>query len=443
MMTVEGPMTYPDLATKRVLIYGMNYAPELAGVGRYTGDIAEHLAASGAEVTVVTTPAHYPGWRVQKPYQNGRFSHEIHNKVHIYRCPLVLRQKMHGAWRILAPLSFALSSAPVAFWQIIRRRPDIVLAIEPTLFAAPIALLAAKIAGARTVLHVQDLEVDAAFAVGHISERRSLRRIGRMFERRVLRHFNQVITISSRMAERLAGKGVSSSRIAVVRNWVDLDHITPLGGKSPYRAELGYSANDFIVLYSGNIGAKQGLDVLLDAASRLRAHKRIHFLIAGEGPAKANLVAKYGHLPSVRFLPLQPYDRLSEFLGLADLHALPQEADAADLVLPSKLGGMLASGRSIVAMAARGTELANFLANAATLIEPGNAPLLADAILAKATQAVPDEEEARHRGLLASHLSRTRGLASFKSCLVSEGFPSGFETNTIGATSDAATIVGV
>jgi colanic acid biosynthesis glycosyl transferase WcaI len=396
----------------------MNYAPEVAGVGRCTGEIAETLAAFGADVAVVTTPAHYPGWRVQPPYRNGRFSSEIRNNVRVYRCPLLLREKMGGVWRLLASLSFALTSAPVALWQILRRRPNVVLTIEPTLFAAPAAVLGARLVGARTVLHVQDLEVDAAFAVGHLANRRWLRRLGVAFERVALGGFDQIITISERMADRLAEKGVPVARIAVVRNWVDLDHISPLDGPSPYRTELGYSASDFIVLYSGNLGAKQGLGVLLDAAHRLSDQRRIRFVVAGEGPAKADLVAKYGALPTVRFLPFQPYGRFSAFLGLADLHVLPQEADAADLVLPSKLGGMLASGRRIVAMAASTTELAHVLADAAILVEPGDALALAEAILAAAAESRADQRGVERRRILAARLSKSRGLTSFAAVLI-------------------------
>ena len=180
----------------QVLIYGMNYAPEVAGVGRYTGEIAEHLASTGARVVVVTTPAHYPGWRMQS---NNRYAVATLNDVLVYRCPLILREKMGGIWRLIAPLSFALSSAPVALWQALRRRPRVILSIEPTLFGAPTVLLAAWIIGARTVLHVHDLEVDAAFAMGHLGNWTWLKRLGGVFERAVLLRFDQIITISDRM----------------------------------------------------------------------------------------------------------------------------------------------------------------------------------------------------------------------------------------------------
>jgi colanic acid biosynthesis glycosyl transferase WcaI len=364
---------------RRVIVYGMNFAPEIAGVGKYTGEIAEHLRDEGAEVTVVTTPPHYPGWRVQAGFGN-RYSAATKDGMRVLRVPLILRRNMKGIWRLIAPLSFALSSAPVIFWQILRQRPDTVFCVEPTLFAAPIAQLAAKLAGSQIVLHVQDLEVDAAFAVGHLGSKTWLKKIGYAFERLTLRGFDRVITISNRMADKLAEKGLFPDRLSVVRNWVDLSHIFPMAETSPYRAELGFGESDFVVLYSGNIGAKQGLNVLLEAAEQLSSSAHIHFVIAGEGPAKAELEKRYRHLPNLRFLPFQPYARLNEFLNMPDLHVLPQERDAADLVLPSKLGGMLASGKPILVTADAGTELAHVLGDAVAYALPGDACGLADAV---------------------------------------------------------------
>ncbi len=369
-----------NLAMKqRVIVYGMNFSPEIAGVGKYTGEIAEHLLSEGADVTVVTTPPHYPGWRVQAGYRN-RYSSSRKDGMNVVRVPLILRRNMKGFWRLIAPLSFAVTSAPVIFWQILRIRPDTVFCVEPTLIAAPVAQLAAKLVGAQVVLHVQDLEIDAAFAVGHLGSHAMLKRLGYAFERFTLRGFDRVITISHRMAQKLVEKGLAADRLSVVRNWVDLSHIFPMRGASPYRAELGYGERDFVVLYSGNIGAKQGLNVLMQAAERLRTDSHIHFVVAGEGPAKADLQTRYKHLPNVRFLPFQPYARLNEFLNMPDLHVLPQERDAADLVLPSKLGGMLASGKPILVTADQDTELAHVLGSAVAYARPGDAASLAETI---------------------------------------------------------------
>jgi colanic acid biosynthesis glycosyl transferase WcaI len=398
----------------RVLIYGMNYPPEFAGVGRYTGEIGEYLSEMGHDVIMVTALPHYPAWQVMPPYRNGAYYSERQGRVKVIRCPLILHKRVRGIWRLVAPLSFAVTSAPIAFWQILRQRPQTVLCIVPTLFTAPIAIIAARLVGARTVLHVQDLEVDASFAVGHLGQKPWLKKIAYAFERLVLRGFDRVITLSGRMAERLAEKNIPADRIATLRNWVDLDHLKPLERQSPYRREYGIADSDCVVLYSGTLGVKQGFDYLLEAAAQLANRTDILFLIAGEGPAKSDLTQRYGQLPNVRFLPFQPYARLSEFLGVADLHVLPQAADAADLVLPSKLGGMLASGRRILVTAAAGTELAHFLEGAAIIVPPGDATALRKEILRAAEDTSYGGRDAEGRLQLANLFSKTVGLKKFE-----------------------------
>lgn len=400
-----------SLAGKRVVLYGMNFSPEIAGVGKYSGEIAQYFASKGAEVTVVTTPPHYPGWSVQDGHANW-YSATREDGMVVIRCPLLLRRRMRGVYRLLAPVSFAVSSSLVAFFAIVAKRPDVVLCVEPTLFTAPITFIASRLRNVRTVLHVQDLEVDAAFAVGHLPKGRWFRRLGNAFERICLNRFDRIVTISDKMAAKLADKGVDHDRLAVVRNWVDLEQIYPLNGENPYRAELGLSDDDFVVLYSGNIGLKQGLQTLLEAASQLTGRTRIRFLIAGEGPAKQALQDRYGRLSNVRFLPFQPVERLNQFLNLADLHALTQDAGAADLVLPSKLGGMLATGRPIVVTATEDTEIADFLSGVAMLVSPGDAQALADAILTQAEAAKSDEHAKRAR-LRSKTLDKRMNLATF------------------------------
>jgi colanic acid biosynthesis glycosyl transferase WcaI len=100
----------PNAAGKtcKVLIYSINYAPEMIGVGRCTGEIGAYLDENGFDVSVVTTPPHYPGWQVRPPYLAWRYVQETRAGVEILRCPILLRTKIHGIWRLIAPLSFAL-----------------------------------------------------------------------------------------------------------------------------------------------------------------------------------------------------------------------------------------------------------------------------------------------------------------------------------------------
>jgi len=369
----------PAKPESRIFIYGINYAPELIGVGKYTGELGAYLVGRGHPLEVVTAAPHYPGWSIKAPFKNG-YSTERAFGLRITRCPLLLNKNMRGIWRILAPLTFAMASAPVAIWRVLTTRPDTVICVEPTLFGAPFALVAAKIIGARTVLHVQDLEIDAAFAVGHLTGGR-LKSLAKWFEETTLRHFDVVVTISEQMRLRLQAKGVDEHRLFIIRNWVDPTKIKPMQGLNKFRQELGLDDKAFVALYAGNIGAKQALHIVREAAVRLQDDPNIVFVVAGEGPERAKLMA--GAPRNMRFLSLQPEALLSELLAAADVHLLPQDSGAADLVLPSKLGGMLASGRPLIVQAAVGTELHFFLDGAATIVEAGDATSLADAISAR------------------------------------------------------------
>ncbi|WP_374469660.1 WcaI family glycosyltransferase [Phenylobacterium sp.] len=362
---------------KRVVIYGINYAPEIAGVGRYTGEIGAYLASQGHDVCAITAPPHYPGWRLQQNSRVLSWRAEELDGVRVYRCPLYLTAKMHGLRRLLAPLSFALSSAPVAFAQILKRRPDVVIVVEPTLFVAPVAVLAARLVGARTILHVQDLEVEAAFAMGHLRADGPLKRLASWFDRKATAAFDQVVTISNRMAEKIVRKGVDPSKLTIVRNWVDVEAVRPMPTAMGYRQELGIPTDKFVALYSGNIGAKQGVRVVLEAARELADRSDILVVIAGQGPMRAEVAAQAAILPNLQVLDFQPESRFSEFLSIADAHLLPQEKDAADLLLPSKLGGMLASGRPVIVTADAQTELAEFLGDTCVFSPPGDAQALA------------------------------------------------------------------
>jgi colanic acid biosynthesis glycosyl transferase WcaI len=239
-----------------------------------------------------------------------------------------------------------------------------------------------------------------------------LGRLGRAWERRVLTGFDRVITISSKMAERLAAKGVRPERLAVVRNWVDLELISPRPVSQAYRRELGLKASDFVVLYSGNLGAKQGVGLLAAAAERLADDPDVVFAIAGDGPMRGKLQAMAAELPNLKLLDFQPEARFGEFLSIADVHVLPQERDAADLLLPSKLGGMLASGRPVIVTAEPSTELGEFLAGACQLTPPGDAEALA-AALRQAKAARPSPAQQAKRLALAATLAKDAGLAAF------------------------------
>lgn len=369
----------------KLLVYGLNYAPELTGTGKYTAEMAEALAARGHEVRVVTAPPYYPEWRVADGWSAWRYVREVRGGVRVSRAPLWVPARPSGATRLVHLASFALSSA-VPMLRHIRWRPDIVMVIAPTLLCAPAALAVAHATGARAWLHVQDFEVDAAFGLGLLESARAAR-IAHGVERTVLRRFDVVSSISAKMVARLARLGVDAAKTFCAPNWVDVDAIRPLERASAYRRTLAIADDAKVVLYAGNMGKKQGLEHLARAAVLLAARDDICFVFCGEGPTKTELAASIADLPNCRVMGLQPAEQLNELLNLADIHALPQRADAADLVMPSKLTGMMASGRAIVAMARPGTELHEAVAPRGVVVEPDDAQAFADVIAALADDA--------------------------------------------------------
>lgn len=373
------------MKARRVLLVAINYWPELTGIGKYTGEMAEWLVGRGVEVRVITAPPYYPAWRVGSGYSAWNYRRERVAGVDVWRCPLWVPTCPSGLKRILHLASFALSALPLLLWSGLRWRPEVVFVIEPPLFCAPGALLAARLAGGFAWLHVQDFEADAAFELGILPSGR-LRRWVLAGERWLMRRFDRVSTISERMLERLEGKGVIPSRRALFPNWVELDRIRPQAS-SPLRREWGYADGDVLILYSGNMGEKQGLEILVEAAQSLRAHPAIHFLLCGDGAARPRLERLAEGLPNIQFKPLQPYEKLNDLLNLADVHVLPQRADAADLVLPSKLTNMLASGRPVVATVSPGTQVAELVGGCGMVVPPGDAGALADALAELAAAA--------------------------------------------------------
>ena len=402
------------LISLRILIYGLNYSPELTGIGKYTGEMAAWLAARGHEVRVVAAPPYYPAWEIREDYRGDPYRVERGpGKPTVFRAPLWVPGKPSGLQRIFHLASFMVASLPVMvrqlFWQ-----PEVVFTVEPTFFCAPVALAVARLCGAKSWLHVQDFEVDAAFELGLLPADGFIHDAALWLEALFTDAFDRVSSISVKMLERSVAKGVAAEHTVMFPNWVDVDAVYPLERVSAYRKDLGLEGK-IVLLYSGNMGAKQGLEALAPLAASLGDDERVHFLFCGDGVFRAQLEALVAGMHNVTLLPLQPMEQLNELLNAADVHLLPQRPDAADLVMPSKLTGMLSSGRPTVATAEEGTQVAHVVEGRGLVVQTDDAAALEAAV----RRLVGDRElratlGAAARQYATEHLGREHVLQQFE-----------------------------
>lgn len=404
----------------KILFYGLNYSPELAGVGKYSGEVCTWLAAQGHDVRVVCAPPYYPEWRIGTGHSGWGYRCEHVFGVRVYRVPLYVPSRPSTLTRLLHLLSFALTSFPVAL-MLSRWRPDVVIAVEPTFFSVPGALLCARLSGAKSWLHIQDFELDAMLGLG-------MGRFGGLVaglsaaERLIMRGFDALSSISQKMLERTRAKLRYEKPLFYFPNWVDTDFITPDADADVFRQRWSIPHDTKVVLYSGNLGKKQGLDVLIQAAQRCDAL----FVIVGDGAAKADLMALAESLAvaNVRFYPLQDYQDLPALMRLADVHLVVQKKGVADAVLPSKLTTILAAGGQALITAEEDTELGLLCRNfpgIARCIAPENAALFVETLQDMLADVDAGQRRANPvaRRYALDYLSKEAVLTRFESDLLS------------------------
>ena len=356
----------------KIIIYGINYSPELTGIGKYTGEMAEWLSEKGHEIRVITATPYYPKWKTFDGFKNS-FTNTFENKINVIRCPIYIPSNLNSIKRIIHLLSFSLSSfLPLeksAFFK-----PDIIIQISPTLFCSPQTILVSKLSGAKSLIHIQDFEVDAMFGLS-MAKNKFYQKIVLLIERKILNFFSRVSTISEGMINRAISKGIDSKKLILFPNWSEIDKFKKVQKENQILINMGIEPTKKIILYSGNLGEKQGLENVLYAAKDLEKHNNIFFVIIGDGAAKKNLIelATLLKLENLKFLPLQPFELLPKILACADCHLIIQKKGIADAVLPSKLTNIFAVGGNSVITADKGTFLGNLCEQyegISTLVKP-------------------------------------------------------------------------
>ncbi|WP_346320443.1 WcaI family glycosyltransferase [Chitinophaga sp. YIM B06452] len=332
---------------KRVLLIGGNFSPEPTGIGKYNGEMINWLVENGYQCTVITSYPYYPQWEVQKPYDRHKrwYTKEVSHggNLKVYRCPQYVPAQPTGKKRMLLDLSFSMS----AFFKLLQLIPgkkhDLVITVAPSFQLGLLAVLYKKLRGAQFLYHIQDLQIEAARDLQMI---RSDKLINMLFgvERYILKRADVVSSISDGMMQRIGQK--IPGRVQFFPNWVDTSLFFPVDDKAALKQEYGFQPTDKVILYSGAIGEKQGLEAILHTAKAMRNRPDLKFVVCGSGPYKSKLEAMAAQLElsNVIFYPIQPFEKFNRFLNMADVHLVIQKAGASDLVMPSKLSTILAVG---------------------------------------------------------------------------------------------------
>lgn len=324
--------------SKNILIVGINYYPEDSAIGLYTTQKAEYLANLGFEVTVITGFPYYPQWKIQDNYnKRPLFLSETINGVKVLRVKQYVPNNPSFIKRILHLLSFTLGSLINLFKTF---KPDVVITIIPFTTSVFLGWLLKIRYKSKLWVHIQDFEFDAALDSGLMKKKsNNIFKSLLWVEKKLLNKADVVSTISHAMLSKLKNKTRVSTYY--LTNWIDVSLFSSVNNNShPY-----LSSEKFKILYSGNIGAKQDWNLFFNFLSKLRGVDNIEMIVIGEGAEKDRVVKGLKGFSFAKHFNLVPYSELPLLLLSADLHILFQKTDVIDTVMPSKLLGMMASGK--------------------------------------------------------------------------------------------------
>ncbi|MDQ6755980.1 MAG: colanic acid biosynthesis glycosyltransferase WcaI, partial [Bacteroidota bacterium] len=273
--------------TKRLLLFSGNFTPELTGIGKYNGEMIEWLTSRGIECTVVTTYPYYPQWKVQHQYKNKSFwyrketvySGTKNNNFTIIRCPHYIPKHPSGFKRILSDFTIFFSEFFVLLILLFRKKYDYVMEVAPPLPGGLLAVIYKKCRKAIFLYHIQDLQIDAAKDLKLVRSGTVLNTL-LFLERIIFKNTDIISSISEGMVKKIEHK--SNKKAILFPNWAD-SSFYPIQEET-IKADYGILHTDKVIMYSGAIGEKQGLEIILDCAKEFSGKTGIKFVISGSGP---------------------------------------------------------------------------------------------------------------------------------------------------------------
>jgi colanic acid biosynthesis glycosyl transferase WcaI len=370
----------------KIILWGINYAPESTGIAPFNRELCDYLAGRGHRVSAVSAFSYYPVWR-KRPEDRGKiYRTETIGGVNLHRCWCYVPAKVTTLRRIAHELSYCTLSA----WRILcLPRADVYVVVSPPLALGFFAWIVSRMKRSRFVFHVQDLQPDAAVGLGMLKRGWLVRGLYAL-ERLAYAKAAVVSGISAGMITAFRAKGVPASRRALLPNW--LRESVPINrdpaSRAAARKKFAVRDGALLAVYAGNLGKKQSLEILGEAAGLLAAAgaggEGVQMIIAGDGAGRAELERTLAGAPAttVQLLPLLSDDDYAALLAAADVALITQAAGTGQFFFPSKLLSVLAAGLPVVAVADEGSELATAVREGGfgCTVSPGNAAALTDGL---------------------------------------------------------------
>ena len=372
---------------KSISLIGINYYPEDSAIGLYTTEKAEYLVSKGYDVSVITGFPYYPQWKIWNDYKNRSYlEKETINGVIVYRNKQYVPLDPTFVKRIIHMLSFTFGN----FINLFRiSKPSIVIAIIPFTTSAFLGWLLKLRYSSKLWVHIQDFEFDAAIDSGLLSGNKKVIINGlQWIEKKILNKADVVSTISYGMLNKLSQKTAVSSYY--LTNWIDVS-LFDIESEEPH---LYLKSDKFKILYSGNIGAKQDWEFFFEVLAKLKLIHDIEVVIVGEGAEKEKVSKKIKEYDFVKQYNLVPYKELPLLLSSTDLHILFQKNEVVDTVMPSKLLGMMASGRPSIVTGNLKSEVKTIFdeANCGYYMDGASVKLVVDKIVKLKEEAILRKE---------------------------------------------------
>lgn len=372
----------------KILLLTQYFPPEPGSGSSKMAELADFLAGRGHKVVVVTAFPNRPEGRIHQGYKMGLWLKEKRNGYTIVRVPLYITSKRRSfKHRMLNHISFMVTAI---YGGLIAGKTDIVYFYSPPIFLGITAWFLKKRNSAKSIMEINDLWPDAAIYMGVIKSH-AIRKIAWYFEKSVYGITDHLSFYSNIHRQTIINKGISKSKTEIHKLWVDTKLFCMQNNedvelkKAISEIRSKYRFNDkFVLLYAGKIGFAQGLDVVVDAATKLKDDPTVMFAIMGEGPEEKPLkeLAKKRRLTNLVFIQYKPIGQVPKYLRAADvLYAQLAPAPHRLGTIPAKVLSYMSMGRPVVVAAKGETETLLKESGAGIAIEPNDAQTLVDAIL--------------------------------------------------------------